>query len=565
MRSLLYALLLAAILAASVFLLRSAEAPEGGMAPGPHPVISSGAPEMISLDRSELEGASAEELYMIADELLRFWHVREATEVFEGAIRADSTHYRSLVRLVECYAHPLLCREDDARATWQRARRFVPAPEDTLFLGGLRDLFIDRDCASAVEDLKRARRSEVSHPDAAYYLSLAFLRDGWPELAESVTEDLLTEDDTEGRVLEQSVRTMVASGNMEEANARSRDLARQYAEEPFPYVLLSLVESARGHVASAVQFCNNALVLDPRYIPAIVCRANLYARVGDIEAARVSYEKLLLFEDPILRAIGYEGSAYTSFLSGDFPRGVDAMDEAVRHAMLSGAVRRGLSYASLLVDYLCELGEAGAAEDVVERWITGFGTIPETLGRLRIDVLAGRYDHVRKSLGELETRKDWLVWSQVLAIDGTELGALTDIGQGHFREALAALEGTSAEAPVSSVGGASRRAFLRGYALFESGDAELARGAFAQVRESFYTIEFPYRGDPVLYVQGLFYLAECALAGGNEAEAIKDYKAFIDVWGDAMWELRAVERAREKLRSLEGSSSLDTQPAEEQG
>jgi tetratricopeptide (TPR) repeat protein len=328
-------------------------------------------------------------------------------------------------------------------------------------------------------------------------------------------------------------------------------------------VLLALVELTRGHPEQAVQFCNNALVLDPRYIPAIVARANLYVRAGDIDAGRVSFEKLLLFDDPVLRAIGHEGVAFASILAGEFPRGVDAMDEAVRNAMLPGAVRRGLSYASRLVDYLCELGEARAAEEVVDRWVKGFGRIPEMLGRLRIEVLAGNYDHVRKTLIRVETDKDWLVWSQVLAIDTAELTALAEIGDGQFAKAAASLAAGAEGRMAMGAAVASRRAFLRGYALFESGDAEAARAAFAGSRGSFYTIEFPYHGDPVLYVQSLFYMAECALAAGNESEAIAGYQAFLEVWGETPWELRAVGRAQEKLRSLEGSSSVEEEPGEE--
>ena len=244
-----------------------------------------------------------------------------------------------------------------------------------------------------------------------------------------------------------------------------------------------------------------------------------------------------------------------------FARGVDAMDEAVRSAMISGAVRRGLSYAVALVNYLCELGEEGAADEVVERWVSGFGRIPETLGRLRIDVLAGRYDHVRGFLDEMQTEKEWRVWSRVLSVDATELAALTEIGESRFRAALHSLEVGKADAPHSE-SGSSRRAFLRAYALFESGDAEKATGGFTEARDAHYTIEFPYHSDPVLYVQAIFYLAECALAVGNEARAIEGYDAFLESWGEAAWELRAIERARKKLQSLDGDSSGREAPGE---
>ena len=52
---------------------------------------------------------------------------------------------------------------------------------------------------------------------------------------------------------------------------------------------------------------------------------------------------------------------------------------------------------------------------------------------------------------------------------------------------------------------------MRGYAAFESGDAESARAAFETAREHLYGVEFPYRGDPVLDVQSLFFVAETAI------------------------------------------------------
>ena len=78
----------------------------------------------------------------------------------------------------------------------------------------------------------------------------------------------------------------------------------------------------------------------------------------------------------------------------------------------------------------------------------------------------------------------------------------------------------------------------------------MASEAFAAVGRRFYTVEFPYHGDPVRFVRSLYYLGDASLARGNEAEAVVYYGRFLDYWGDADWDVQAVARARQKLESF---------------
>jgi tetratricopeptide (TPR) repeat protein len=404
------------------------------------------------------------------------------------------------------------------------------------------------------------RADSLGYRDGRYYVALAGFLAGRHRQALERLDTLLDEDDSQGRLLSLQVRSLFASGNIDGAAARARDLARVYSGEPYPYVLLAQVEQASGRAANAVEFCNTALTLDPAYVPAIVTRGNLYAEAGSHDAARVTFEKLLLFDDHVLRATGYEGLSWVEFLDGDFDAGVNAMDEAIRNAMVAGAVRLGLSYSALLIDYLCELGQAQAAEGVVERWVSGFGQIPEALGRVRVDVLRGELDRVRAALVAVEAQKDWAIWARVMSLDTVELTALTHIGAGEHRRALELLNGANGSSTIPpGAGVAARRSFLRGYAAFESGDAESALGAFDGVRSFFFGPEFPYRGDPVLYAQSIFYAAECALAAGDTEAARSGYAAFLVEWADASWELRAVARAKDKLEGMTVDPP-DTQP-----
>jgi tetratricopeptide (TPR) repeat protein len=324
-----------------------------------------------------------------------------------------------------------------------------------------------------------------------------------------------------------------------------------YAEEPFPYVLIAQVEMARGRRDVAAEFCNNALELDPRCIPAIMTRALIYADAGDVVAARVSYEKLMLFEEDILRSIGREGMGFVDFLAGSFDEGTAAMDESIRLAMLGGSTGRGLSLSLRLVEYLCQLGQADRAEDVVERWITGFGEVPVRLARARIQILRGDFRSADTVIDALASEKEWVLWSRVMTLDVTELTALADIGQQRQQDALALLAAESTRVAVAA-GAHSRRVFLTGYAAFETGDAERAAAAFADVGTRSCAPEFPYHGDPVLKVQSMFFLAESDLARGKRVDAEASYAAFMSYWGDASWELEAVTRARKKMEALGG-------------
>ena len=546
MKPLIYTVLLLAVLVACVIVLRSIDGEKRPPLPAVRtsPMVESEPPLESGFDTDSFEDSDATELYAAGSELFSLWHVREATGLFERAVAADSSWYGAWVRLVECYAHPLVAREDDAIAALRTARETRVSDADTMFLAGIEQLFVVRDSGAAVELLERAVQTEVSHEDAVYYYALALMQSGRVEDAADRVEDLVLRDETVGRFVELDVRCRVEAGDLGAAGDQARELARMYSEEPFPYVLLAMVEEMAGRHAAAVEFCNNALVLDSKYIPAILARANLYASAGQFEAARVSFEKLLMFEDPVLRALGHEGIGFVDLLSGRFNRGLEELDEAIRAAMLAGSVRRGLAISARMVGHLCELGQGDEAAAVIDRWVTGFGDIPVGLAGYRVSILEGDMKAVNGVLAKIQSSKTWSEWMSMMAMDYIELVALAHIRAEEYSAALAIL---------SAAGQGTRpgaRDFLAGYAAFQSGGAEMASEAFAAVGSRFYTVEFPYHGDPVRFVRSLYYLGDANLARGNEAEAVVYYGRFLEYWGDADWDVQAVARARHKLESF---------------
>ena len=551
MRTLAYGAFLVLLLVASIVLLRSIEPSREAPSLLPR-VPSSLGPTVSSVDLEHLEHAGAAELYDLGVEYMHVWRPREATALFERAVRADSTYYAAWLMLIECYAHPLVDDEAALSKAVDHAARTVPAPADTAFVTGLRELYADRDYPGAIATLSALIRSDEAPDDARYHLAVAYYRTGQLHDASKYLEPLLSEDATVAPVVELYIRRAVAARDVERAADAARELARMYAEEPFPYVLSAQVELARGNRDAGVEFCDNALDLDPKCVPAIMTRACLYADAGDFESARVSFEKLLLFDASILKSIGHEGVAFVDFLSGEFDTGVTAMDEAVREAMLAGAKQRGLSLACRGVEYLCQLGQADAAEGIVARWIAGYGDVPTRLASARIQVARGQTGPASKTLAHLASEKEWRLWSRMLSLDVTDLAARVEIGEQRQREAFAMLQEEARGATAVTAGAVERRTFLSGYAAFESGDAEAAATAFADVHGRLYGAEFPYHCDPVVYVQSLFFLAETDLARGDQAAARSSYEAFLGYWGDSSWKLEAVERARKKLEALGG-------------
>jgi tetratricopeptide (TPR) repeat protein len=366
-----------------------------------------------------------------------------------------------------------------------------------------------------------------------------------PGEAQKHLEELLEGDRSLGRVRESLVRCHVMKGSFEEAETLARELATLFPEEPYPYVLLSNVLMISGKLSEAIEFGNNALRLDSRFIPGIVSRAQLYAAAKDMSAARVSFEKLLLYDEPLLRMVAFEGIAHVDFLSGRFDEATEGMDEAIRLAMAEGARRRGLVYAFRLIDYLCELGRIDAARSVASRWVSNQGEIPSLLARLRILLSGGDPREARAILDRVLQDPVWLAWMAAIEIDAVQYQALAYIREERYGRALEVLATPGGEGVVGT-----RRSYLRGFVLFQRGEAELAEKSLQRTRYRLHSTEFPYHGDPVLRVQSSFYLAEAALARGESERAKKYYNEFLKYWGKADWELQAVERARDKVGTL---------------
>jgi tetratricopeptide (TPR) repeat protein len=546
-----YTIVLTLVLFLSIMLLRSLSpmgentASRGRSVPRQPMIVHSDPAVRSNINPEELEKTNREALYATGVELLDLWHVPEAIDVFKTLVDMEPGHYRAHLGLVECYSHPTIGAEKLAADSFDKAMKAARAEgADSLWVAAFHSLFVDPDPADAVDRFTRAVKRGGDGVDNRLFLAMALLMDGRPEDAERYLTDLLDGDESLGRARELLVHCKVAEGDYEKAESLAKDLAAIYPGEPYPYVLLSRVQLIEGKVDDAVEFANNALLLDERYIPAIVARAHLYVAEGANEAARVSFEKLLLFDDPMLSSVGMEGMAYVDFLAGRFDEASAALDESIRLSMSVESSRRGLVNAFRLVNYLCELGRTDAANSVLERWVRRHGDIPYRLGRIRIGISEGNLAEAKHALDEIENKMEWRAWMRALTLDFVDTRALTFIEEKNFGGALDLL--SAAGPPIES----TRRAYLKGFALFRNGNAEAAAGLFKQARLRLHGLVFPYHGDPILYAQSIFFLAEAALARGESDEAREHYSAFLDLWGESDWELQAVGRARKKLEAL---------------
>lgn len=563
MKAFVYTLVLTIVLVACVMLLRSigprpplqeasSPAPDGGVdsAQVQNPMVVKSKPANPSIiDPDRLETVNQAALYETGLELLDLWHLPEAIDVFEKIVENDPGHLPAYLRLVECYSHPVVGHERRARRCWEIADSLARASgSDTLLVSAFGELFVEERYEAATQHFEGAALAD--NEESAFLLASALLGGGQPEQAAQYLEDQLDRDQSLGRVRELLIRCRVAEGRSDDAERLARNLASIYPEEPYPYVLLSRVLLVRGKVDEAVEFGNNALLLDDKYIPAIVARAHLYVAEGELAAAGVTFEKLLLFDDAMLSSIGKEGMAYIGFLSGRFDEAMDNMDESIRLAMGVGSTRRGLRNAFRQVSYLCELGRADAARIVVDRWMTRHGQVPAHIARIRVRISEGEHVKARQAIERIADDPEWQLWMRILRVDPRDLEALTFIQANEFAKALDVLN----TAGGSLGAGDGRRAYLKGFAAFRSGEAEAARDYFEAARVGVHSLEFPYHSDPILYVQSLFFLAEVAVATGDNVRAAQHYQSFLQMWGDSMWELPAVDRARQKLATLSGMS-----------
>lgn len=515
--------------------------------PGEVPPISvRSAPALrTTMDSDDLAGTNNAALFETGEEMLSLWHVPEAIEVFETLLEREPGNLKALLRLAESYADPTVDAERKVMERLSAARAISVQEGDTLWVDALRLLYVERNPAQAVDRLQQIVERDPQDGPARRLLCEAYLDDANTTEAQSQLEELLDSDRTLGRERELMVRCKAMRGEFKDAEQIARDLTTLYPEEPYPHVLLSVVMLVTGQIRSAVESCDAALKLDNRYVPAIAARAQLHVAQGMREAARVNFEKLLLFDDPVLQTVGLEGMAQIDFMSGRFDEGTDGMNEAIRLAMSEGSTRRGLVYALRLVDYLCELGRFDVADGVLNRWVESHGDIPNNLGRLRVLIAAANPRDVRGTLDQVLGDKDWRLWMHRLDIDPVSYQALTFISEKRFGPALQALHDSDLGGMVGTA-----RLYLRGVALFHQGEAERAVTALRWSRFRMNSMLFPYGADPVLRVQSIFFLGEAELARGQSDAARESYDGFLKHWGNAEWELEAVSRAREKFKVL---------------
>lgn len=547
MRAFFYTLVLTAVLIAAIIFLHSIPQPKRTSPVGRSaPMTVQSEPAPMPAAAMDAAAMNRDALYEAGVELLDLWHLHEAAGVLETAVGADSTLFDAYLKLVECYSHPVVALDGEANRCLRKAVETArPSGTDTLWVSAIGNLYVHGNPDAALEALKVLDKKRVKNDEVLFHLGVAYFETGDLQQAERHLGTLLERDPSLGRAKELMIRVKAAAGDHGGAERLAKGLAATYPEEPYPYVLLAHVLLSRGKTADALEFANNAIRLDPKYIPAVVASARVHAAAGQLEAARVGFEKLLLFDKPMLSAIGMDGIAWVEFLSGKFEQASRDLDDAVRFAASAGSARRGLVYAFRLIDCLCELGRPDMAEDVFERWVRRSGEVPARLAQLRILIGRGDAAGVRHGLERVRNAPEWRRWMKGLEVDYTGLYALSLIQERDFAGALALVD-----AAGPAAGSQGRRAYLAAYAHFETGAAERAAELFAEARAEAHSLEFPYHSDPVMTVQSLFFSAEAALARGESDEAARYYTEFLDLWDGADWELQATRRAREKLEAL---------------
>ncbi len=562
MKALINTLVLSLVLVACVVLLRSLKKeqsfPESLQNREP---VASGAPLGLSeLEIADFIQSDTAELYTTGLEFMEQWHVSEAIAVFKKVVERDSLHAQCYLKLAECYSDPLLFNEDLIRLYLEKAHQASSLgqnpggeAEGTLLASAMEDFYLEGDPESALAKIDRIDKSGANLAETHMLAAKVCFNSARLSRARKEIDVVLAVDESHGRARALLVRILAAQGDLDEAERLAKDLAALYPGEPFPYVLLARVELLKGNIKDAFEFCNSALNLDPRYLQAILEKGHLYAAGGQYEAARVSFEKLLLFDDPILASSAWDAAAYIDFLEGEFDHASASMNEAIRLAASNGSSGRAFYYIFKLIDYLCELGQGDEAEAVLRKWLYSNRGIPFELGRLRLNIFDGELMDASKVLEASDASKasDWNKWMRIMRVDYNEMKALTFIKKLDYKAAAGALSGSTCAYPYCS------RDYFLGYVMFEMGKAEEAATYFEKAAERPTAMGFPYYKDPIRYVQSMFYLGEANLARGDAEEAKHYYRRFLEHWGNSAWNLKAVSMAKDKLETLSNKPKGD--------
>ncbi|MDW8324657.1 MAG: PEP-CTERM system TPR-repeat protein PrsT, partial [Burkholderiales bacterium] len=150
-----------------------------------------------------------------------------------------------------------------------------------------------KDYAAATRHLELASSRMPENPELTTQLAAGHLKSGDMEQVWSLLQRLPVEDSEVRRLWHQLAEAQLQRGQAERALHTLASLEKRHQAEPLTWNLRGMAHMALNAQAQAIKSFEQALALDPNYLPAVFNLAQIDLRAGRADQARRRYEAVL--------------------------------------------------------------------------------------------------------------------------------------------------------------------------------------------------------------------------------------------------------------------------------
>jgi len=272
----------------------------------------------------------------------------QAEAFFEAALQADPTDFEVLYDLGAAAARA--GHYDRAREAFEAALRRQPVNVDVLYALACADHAL-RQWETAVRLLSQAVKLDPRRADVQRMLAVATTDLGALEDATAAWNRYLQLQPDDDAARRERGYTAAQKGQAEEGMADLEWYAARHPSDPVG--LYELAQAERGSdLSKALKHLNQALSLDPGYVPALAARGSLYYQQSQLEPAVKDLEAAAALRPDDPAGLDRLGQAYQA---------LDRTSDAVR--VLRRAAELAPADSKTLLHFARALADAGNTEE----------------------------------------------------------------------------------------------------------------------------------------------------------------------------------------------------------
>lgn len=192
----------------------------------------------------------------------------------------------------------------------------------------------------AIASLEIATKSQDKNDFLKRQLALSELEAGDTNKAIQGLQDLAQRNPENPNLAAPLIAALVKSGKSDEALRVIDRLEKASKKSPAPAFLRGQVLSSRGDLAGATEAYGQALVNDPKYLPALYYRANLQIGRGNIDDASKDLRQILALDPNNMQA--YSRLAEIALSKDQEPQAIALLEQAIKVAPKNPAPRLAL-------------------------------------------------------------------------------------------------------------------------------------------------------------------------------------------------------------------------------